>query len=191
MSNGQDAYAWATGLGRVEIPGTYEIRAVMRQCSSATYHCYTIDPNVASLPVYTKATPVQITLTGTVTKPAPVSMSATVEVPDQSPNTPFTLTGKIPLSAAGVGTTLTTVIIGTMPATSAGIVTIFTKNQDWGTVSGLLNDSGYASASHTAQVQGSGAWSASFGGLPEGWYAVLIYDNTHTLVGMAALHIAK
>lgn len=58
---------------------------------------------------------------------------------------------------------------------------------DWNAVSQTLkDDNGYRAVSNTAPVS-EGTWSASFGGLPEGYYHILIYDASYNLKGSGFL----
>jgi hypothetical protein len=47
----------------------------------------------------------------------------------------------------------------------------------------MKDGSEYQGVSKTVSTVGTGKWIASFGGLPEGYYHVLIYDAEHNLLG--------
>ncbi|MBI2610333.1 peptidoglycan-binding protein [Candidatus Kaiserbacteria bacterium] len=58
---------------------------------------------------------------------------------------------------------------------------------DWNSVGNLVKDgNGYLAVSNSASISGGG-WSAAFGGLPEGYYHILIYDASYNLKGSGFL----
>ena len=85
------------------------------------------------------------------------------------PNASFTITGWGSPSINSI----TVVLVGIK----------YADGNDWNSVSNALKDgSGYIGASKTVPISG-GTWSASFGGLPEGYYHILIYDGAHNWKG--------
>lgn len=90
-----------------------------------------------------------------------------------NPGKPFTIIGSVSPSV--------------VPITIALVEIKYAGSTDWGAVSQLVKDgSGYLAVSNSASVSG-GNWSASFGGLPEGYYHILIYDASFNLKGSGFL----
>jgi len=89
-----------------------------------------------------------------------------------TPGNAFTISG-----TASVNGPLTVVLVAVKYAGST----------DWSSVSQLTKDgSGYLAVSNSAAISG-GNWSTSFGGLPEGYYHLLIYDASYNLKGSGFL----
>lgn len=85
------------------------------------------------------------------------------------PNTSFTITG----SGSPSISSITVVLLGIK----------YSGGTDWNSVGNALKDgSGYIGTSKTIPISG-GTWSASFTGLPEGYYHILIYDNAFNWKG--------
>ncbi len=73
---------------------------------------------------------------------------------------------------------------------SSGMFTValvdikYSGDTSWSSVGNLIIDgSGFRAVSNSAHISSSGSWSASFGGLPEGYYHLFIYDASNNLVG--------
>jgi hypothetical protein len=100
------------------------------------------------------------------------------------PNTPFTLSGTLPTSVSGVSVA----VVGSNP-TPTTVALAYTGSTDWNTVSHLLNaGSGYTGVIGGATAQGN-TWSVSIKGLPEGWYAIMVYDLTNKLVATSTVYV--
>lgn len=63
----------------------------------------------------------------------------------------------------------------------------YAGSTDWNSIGNILKGGGtYIGTANSASVSG-GNWSASFGGLPEGYYHILIYDASYNLKGSGFL----
>lgn len=88
------------------------------------------------------------------------------------PDSPFTISGTTSLNG---------------PLTVALVEIKYAGSTDWNSVGNLLKDgSGFRAVSNSAPVSG-GNWTSSFGGLPEGYYHFLIYDESYNLKGSGFL----
>ena len=90
------------------------------------------------------------------------------------PSTSFTLTG------------------GTSAKSGSFIVAIvgpnYSGSTDWNTIGNLLKGGSYTAMSRTVSLYGAG-WTASFGGLLEGYYTALIYDSSYNLLTTGTLWV--
>lgn len=85
------------------------------------------------------------------------------------PNAPFTITGSVSPS-------VTSIIVALVEIKYAG-------GTDWNSVGNVMKGgSGYLATSNLASISG-GNWSVSFGGLPEGYYHIYMYDASYNLKG--------